>query len=107
MPGHKSAGRPREALSRFGKTVGKGEYGGALIRLMGREMKGKSQHTRQTDRPRWQSLGQLAQLWGLSRARTREVLRGLVRSGRMEVRTLEREEAKEREYRVVPTSRLS
>jgi hypothetical protein len=52
-------------------------------------------------RPRWKSLDQLAELWGLSRARTRIVLRGLVRSGRMEVRCLRRNRHKEREYRVV------
>ena len=52
-------------------------------------------------RPRWKSLGQLAELWGLSRARTRTVLRGLVRSGRMEVRTLDRNRNEVREYRVV------
>ena len=58
---------------------------------------------RKARRERWKSLGQLADLWGLSRARTREVLRGLVRSGRMEVRTLEPDASEEvREYRVVP-----
>ncbi len=55
-------------------------------------------------RPRWQSIAQLAELWGLSRARTREVLRGLVRSGRMEVRTLARDRDEVREYRVVGRS---
>ena len=67
-------------------------------------MTNQRHRTDQPARARWQSLGQLAELWGLSRARTREVLRGLVRSGRMEVRTLEQEV---REYRVVPASKAS
>ena len=57
---------------------------------------------RKARRGRWKSLGQLADLWGLSRGRTREVLRGLVRSGRMEVRTAERDASEEiQQYRVV------
>ena len=37
-------------------------------------------------RPRWKSVDQLSDLWGMSRARTRLVVQALVRSGRMESR---------------------
>lgn len=50
---------------------------------------------------RWKSLGQLCELWGLSRARTRLVVNSLVRSGRMEVRDLPPPEAPRHVYRVV------
>ena len=68
---------------------------------MGGTMKTERHSDQEPARPRWRSLGQLAELWGLSRARTREVLQGLVGSGRMEVRTLRRNRHEEHEYRVV------
>jgi hypothetical protein len=60
---------------------------------------------RQTEAPplrgRWRSLGQLCELWGLSRARTRQVVEALVKSGRMEVRQLEAPEEHRRLYRAI------
>ncbi len=61
----------------------------------------KCHRNEQPPRPRWKSLGQLSELWGLSRGRTYAVLQGLVRSGRMEVRSLRRNQHEERVYRVV------
>ena len=78
-----------------------------MERLRDREMKVRSHSNQPPARPRWKSLGQLAELWGLSRARTRAVLKGLVQSGRMEVRTLERDRSEVREYRIVPPSRAT
>ena len=50
-------------------------------------------------RPRWKSVAQLSDIWGLSRARTRLIVRSLVRSGRMEARPLKSKESAE--YRVL------
>ena len=52
-------------------------------------------------RPRWKSVDQLSDIWGLSRARTRLVLRALVQTGRMEERDGEPARITAHEYRVV------
>jgi|GEM_PF-2415492 len=49
----------------------------------------------------WRSLGQLCELWGLSRARTRLVVDALVRSGPMEVRQLDEPADHRRLYRTI------
>ena len=63
----------------------------------------RSNRTEQSSHQRspWRSLGQLAESWGLSRARTNLVVRALVRSGRMEERTARESEPSDRQYRVV------
>ncbi len=49
----------------------------------------------------WRSLEQLADSWGLSRARTNLVVKALVRSGRMEERESREHAPMSREYRLV------
>jgi DNA-binding transcriptional MocR family regulator len=52
-------------------------------------------------RPRWKSMEQLSDIWGLSRARTRLIVEALVRSGRMEERAGQLEAPSARhQYRV-------
>lgn len=48
----------------------------------------------------WRSLEQLAESWGLSRARTHLVVKALIRSGRMEERVLP-DDDDHREFRMV------
>jgi DNA-binding HxlR family transcriptional regulator len=62
----------------------------------------KSIRTKQQShtRPPWRSLEQLADTWGLSRARTNLVLKALVRSGRMEERKRSQEQPERCEYRL-------
>lgn len=48
---------------------------------------------------RWRSLGQLSEMWGLSRARTRLVINMLLQSGRMEFRQRPAPEEHRRLYR--------
>ncbi|NNC87913.1 MAG: hypothetical protein HKN82_05570 [Akkermansiaceae bacterium] len=52
-------------------------------------------------RSRWKSIEQLADLWGLSRARTSKIVQILVRTGRMEARP-GTESAADQEFRVLP-----
>lgn len=52
-------------------------------------------------RGKWRTIGQLGELWGLSRARTRLVVDALVKSGRMEVRQRPAPEEHRRFYRAV------
>ena len=63
----------------------------------------RSHRTEQSSHQRspWRSLGQLAESWGLSRARTNLVVKALVRSGRMEERTARESEPIDRHYRLV------
>ena len=49
----------------------------------------------------WKSLEQLAESWGLSRARTNLVVKALIRSGRMEERAACESEPIDRQYRLV------
>ena len=48
--------------------------------------------------PGWRSIGQLSDLWGLSRMRTSLVVENLVESGRMEMRRVSRSCDHRREY---------
>ncbi len=59
--------------------------------------------TEQSSPPRspWRTLEQLADTWGLSRARTRLVVKALVRSGRLEERAPRESEATVREFRLI------
>jgi hypothetical protein len=64
-------------------------------------MTNKGQTDPQSLRGQWRSLGQLCEMWGLSRARTRLVVDALVRSERMEVRHLPAPEEHKVLYRAV------
>ncbi|MDE0825295.1 MAG: hypothetical protein OSA48_00630 [Akkermansiaceae bacterium] len=64
-------------------------------------MTNKRQTDPQSLRGRWRSLGQLCEMWGLSRERTRLVVDALVRSERMEVRHLPAPEEHKILYRAV------
>lgn len=63
----------------------------------------KNKRTERTSPPRapWKSLEQLAEFWGLSRARTNLVVKALIRSGRMEERATRESEPIDRQYRLV------
>lgn len=52
-------------------------------------------------RPPWRSLEQLAETWGLSRARTNLVVKALLRSGRLEERRTSQDHPRGCAYRVV------
>lgn len=64
-------------------------------------MTNKGQTDPQSLRGRWRSLGQLCEMWGLSRARTRLVVDALVSAERMEVRQLPAPEEHKFLYRAV------
>ena len=64
-------------------------------------MKDNRRKTHSQRRAPWKSLEQLAESWGLSRARTDLVVKALIRSGRMEERPVSESETVRRQYRLV------
>ena len=65
------------------------------------QMKSHRTEQRLQPRPCWKSLEQLADFWGLSRARTNLVVQALVRSGRMEERRRRDDRPPHREFRLI------